>query len=291
MLLKITGLNACHVFFTKDSITKKIIPDKKKLFADPNLLYKEDRDIVNSPFYFKGTNGKGVLLIHGWTSTPYEVRLLGEYLHENGYTVIAPQLRGHGTVPKDLENVRWCHWMEDIQEAYQELRKDCGRIFVGGSSIGSNLAIHFAGREKNIAGLILLATPYKLKNEKLSLGFARILKMFKKYHRKIYPPTSGLSTSVTRLISYQRYPIKSALEIFDLIKKSREIFPAIRQPCILLQSTHDHIVARDSLEQMYADAGSEKKVKKYVNKAYHSFISDIRNKNVFEDIFQFIEGC
>jgi len=47
------------------------------LFADPDLLYKEERHLANQPFYFEGTNGKAVLLVHGWTSTPYEVRRLG----------------------------------------------------------------------------------------------------------------------------------------------------------------------------------------------------------------------
>ncbi len=92
----------CH------STVKKIINTAKSvLFADPELLYKEERHLVNQPFYFQGTNGKAVLLIHGWSSVPYEVRRLGVYLYENGYTVSGPLLSGHGTVPKDLENIKW----------------------------------------------------------------------------------------------------------------------------------------------------------------------------------------
>ena len=91
---------------------------KSILFADPNLLYKEERHLVNQSFYFEGTNGKAVLLVHGWTSTPYELRRLGKYLNENGYTVYAPQLKGHGTIPKDLEQVRWTDWLEDLEKSY-----------------------------------------------------------------------------------------------------------------------------------------------------------------------------
>lgn len=263
---------------------------KSVLFADPNLLYEEERDLINKPFFFPGTNGKGVLLIHGWTSTPYEVRRLGKYLNENGYTVSGPLLRGHGTTPEDLENVRWQEWMADLEKAYGDLKKGCSEIFVGGTSIGSNLAINFAAQKNDVAGLILLATPYRVKLEKIVVPFAKIFKKFKKYSKKFYPPTFGVSTTITRLISYPYYPVASALETFDLVMKSREILGKITQPCLIMQSTHDHVVSRDSLEKIYGDIRSKIKIKKYVPQAYHTFISDIKNEHVFEDILEFINS-
>jgi len=53
---------------------------KKIIFADPKLLFEEERHLINQPFFWQGTNDKGILLVHGWTSTPYEVRRLGRYL-------------------------------------------------------------------------------------------------------------------------------------------------------------------------------------------------------------------
>jgi len=263
---------------------------KSTLFADPELLYKEELGLIDQPFYFKGTNGKGVLLVHGWTSTPYEVRRLGKYLNESGYTVYGPMLKGHGTEPKDLEGVKWSDWLTDVEAAHQELKKECEEIFIGGTSIGANLAVHFAAKGNDVAGLVLMAMPYKIKYETVAVAAAKTMKLFRKYHRKFYPPTFGLSTTITRLISYQKYPIDSALETFDLIKKTRGAFLDITQPCFMIQSTHDHIVAKDNLERMYADARSKKKQKKYVKQAYHTFISDIKNEHVFEDVLNFINS-
>ena len=110
----------------------------------------------------------------------------------------------------------------------------------------------------------------------------------KKYHRKFYPPTFGAATTITRVISYQTYPISSALETFELVKESRKIFPLVKQPSLLMQSTHDHVVSRGSLEEIYKNIGSAKKKKKYVRQAYHTFISDIKNEHVFEDILNFL---
>ena len=57
---------------------------KSVVFTDPKQLYQEEKALLKEPFYFSGTNGKAVLLLHGWTSVPYELRRLGKYLNENG---------------------------------------------------------------------------------------------------------------------------------------------------------------------------------------------------------------
>lgn len=261
---------------------------KNVLFADPKLLYEEERHLLNKPFFFEGTNGKGVLLVHGWTSTPYEVRRLGKYLNENGYTVLGIQLTGHGTVPKDLEGVKWNQWLDDVSNGYEKLSQTCEKIFIGGTSIGANLALVFAKEKKEIAGLILMATPNRLKFENIVILFAKVLKIFGRYRKKYYPPTFGARTTITRLISYQTYPIGSALETFELIKYVRNNLAAINQPVLIMQSTHDHVVEKKSMEMIYEKIGSTVKKKKYINKAYHTFISDIKNEHVFEDILNFL---
>jgi len=259
------------------------------LFADPNLLYKEERHLVNQPFFWQGSNGSGVLLVHGWTSTPYELRRLGKYLNENGYTVYGIQLKGHGTVPKDLENVQWSDWLEDIRAGYAELKKTCDKVYIAGTSIGGNLALIFATEQTDIAGLVVMAAPYKMRYEPLLLFFAKmLLRLKKKYRKKIYPPTFGVSTTITRLISYQSYPVASVLEAFEAVREARKNLFKITQPCLIMQSTHDHIVAKNSLENIYKGLGSRKKEKKYIEKAYHTFISDIKNEHVFENILNFL---
>ena len=95
---------------------KKIFNTAKSvIFFDPGTLFKEERHLLNEPFYLESPSvGKAVLLIHGWSTTPYEVRRLGIYLNENGYTVYGPMLSGHGTVPKDLEEMAWTVWLADV---------------------------------------------------------------------------------------------------------------------------------------------------------------------------------
>lgn len=268
-----------------NEIYKKV---KRVLLADPELLYKEEKDLIKKPFYFQGTNKKAVLLIHGWTVVPYEVRRLGMYLNENGYTAAGPMLRGHGTEPKDLENIKWNDWLHDIKKAYRELKETHDKVYVAGTSVGANLAALLASEEPDVSGLILMAMPYKLKLERTVMFLAKLNLLFRNYNKKYYPPTFGVSTTITRLISYQVYPIRSAIETFDLMEYSRAKLGKINQPCFISQSTSDHIVARNSLEKIYAQINSKVKQKKYIKRAYHTFISDIKNEGVFEDILNFL---
>jgi len=259
------------------------------LFTDPKLLYKEDSEFIKKSFYFKGNNKKAVLLLHGWSTTPYEIRRLGMFLNEGGYTVYAPMLAGHGTKPADLENVIYQDWLNDGQIAFDNLNKKYKQVFIGGTSMGASLTIQLAKENKNIAGLILMATPYRLRFEEIVDLLVRFFSKFKKYHKKFYPPTFGSSTTVTRLISYQQYPLKNVLELAELVKESRKDLNKIFQPCLIMQSSSDHIISKSSLIKIYNQISSKKKKKKYVKRSYHTFIADIKNEHIFKDILNFLK--
>jgi len=59
-----------------------------------------------NPFFFEG-GPTGCLLIHGFSSSPPEMRLMGEYLAGKGLTVLGVRLAGHGTSPEDMATTAW----------------------------------------------------------------------------------------------------------------------------------------------------------------------------------------
>jgi carboxylesterase len=84
----------------------------------------------------------GALLLHGFTSTPWEVRPIGDALHEAGYEVSAPVLPGHGTLPRDLDTVDEDDWLRAAREGLDALTSR-PRLVVG-SSMGGLLALLLA---------------------------------------------------------------------------------------------------------------------------------------------------
>jgi carboxylesterase len=114
---------------------------------------------TDASFWFDGGRD-GVLLIHGLTGTPTEMRFIGKEFNNAGYTVYGMQLAGHCGTEEDLLNTGWRDWYHSVEAAYRHLARRCDRVFVGGLSMGAVLAMHLAANlpERAIDGLALYST-------------------------------------------------------------------------------------------------------------------------------------
>ena len=122
-------------------------------------------------FYFKGTNNIGILLGHGLTGAPDEMRELGEYLNRIGYTVSCPQYRGHGMDSDNFRNTSVDMWYEDFENAFFELSKKVEGVYVIGFSMGGTFTTRIAENHE-ILGVVtmnapLIGFPLKEKFEKM----------------------------------------------------------------------------------------------------------------------------
>src|SRR5690242_2683976 len=97
---------------------------------------------------------RGVLLIHGLTGTPMEMRLLGKGLNSAGFTVHGMQLAGHCGDTDDLLATGWRDWYASVERAADALRAKVDHLFVGGLSMGALLALKLAAeRPQQVAGV------------------------------------------------------------------------------------------------------------------------------------------
>ncbi len=89
----------------------------------------------------------GALLVHGLSDSPYSMRAIAQRLNEEGYTVIALRVPGHGTCPAALAEVSWEDWAAAVRVAARGLRKrlpDGAPLVLGGYSNGGALVVHYA---------------------------------------------------------------------------------------------------------------------------------------------------
>ena len=121
------------------------------------------------PFLLPGGR-HGVLLIHGFTGLPAELRLLGEYLNARGFTVLAIRLAGHGTTVEDLSRMEHEDWMDSVRDGYAILSGACDRISVVGHSMGADLAMP-PSAELEVAHAVSLCAPIMFPPE---LGLAQL---------------------------------------------------------------------------------------------------------------------
>lgn len=107
------------------------------------------------PFSF-GEGREAVLFLHGWTSTPRELRFLAERIARSGFHCQGPLLPGHGTCLADLAPTRFPDYLEAAEKAYEALAASHARVTVCGLSMGGLLGLELAVR-RPVAGLILVA--------------------------------------------------------------------------------------------------------------------------------------
>src|ERR1700742_4131618 len=106
-----------------------------------------------------GEGDIGVLLVHGFTGTPVEMRFLGEELAHAGFRAHGMLLPGHGTRVEDLDRTTWRDWADAVEDAFDTLALSCRRVAVVGQSLGGLLALHVASRRRDVAAVGSLATP------------------------------------------------------------------------------------------------------------------------------------
>ena len=100
----------------------------------------------------------GVLLLHGLSGTPNEMRSLAEHLGKAGHTVSCPRLAGHCGTYEDLKRSTWQDWLASAEAALADLKLRCDVIVVGGLSTGAILSLHIAARHPHdVHGIIPLA--------------------------------------------------------------------------------------------------------------------------------------
>ena len=236
-----------------------------------------------------GTGKTGVLLLHGFTGTPYVFREISQTLADLGYSVSAPLIAGHGTTEEDMKAKTWHDWYLSVQDAYLELQKDTEEIFVIGGSFGCNLACMLASKHP-VSGLVLIGYPRWIHNERaIKLGLPFVMAAGVEYYpkpRKYFEEDSVFSTT---LGGYEKIPLKSLREFFRLISRvSNTVLPAVTCPTLIIQSENDGLVLKQSGPHVFKLLGTKKKELKWVNEAHHRLHLGESRVEIFEYIRVFM---
>lgn len=115
--------------------------------------------MTDRSFRLEGTSDKGVLLIHGLSGTPLEMKHVAKKLYRRGFTVHVPQLAGHGLDQKALLRTTWHDWYASVESAFRELSGEVSQVYAAGICVGGGLAVTLAARER-VAALAVYSTTF-----------------------------------------------------------------------------------------------------------------------------------
>lgn len=240
------------------------------------------------PFFMLGDErkrGKGVLLVHGFTGMTPELLLLGEALHEAGYTVLAVRLAGHGTSPEDMERTKAADWFDSVVDGYFILKGCCTEVSVIGHSMGGLLALHLASMYE-VHALVTLASPIYIADHydltHLPSRADCIGIFYPKLRRR------KVTTEVWDK-AYRKMPLLAVHELVDFIEMVKEELARIHAPILIVHGTEDHTAKKESADYIYEHIASTVKSIAYVSSG-HLVMLDREKEKVFALCVDFLDG-
>jgi len=240
-----------------------------------------------------------VLVIHGFTGSPYFFREYARLLSEDGIHVRALRLPGHGTHVEDLEQSTHIDWREAVHRELEDLLDLGKKVFLLGYSFGADLAIDASIKFKNdIEGIILISPAVFIKGDAILRLLARF---YDRYTNVRIRPKPGMNLRYkkfyTRLKEYEKtgsylsVPVKSALEFFHFIDTfAKPYLSDVTVPTLILQSDHDPVTQTRSAKYIYDRINSDDKHLIMISNNEHVIISDDTRKKVYEEVVNFIKN-
>jgi carboxylesterase len=233
-------------------------------------------------FFYKG-NEIGILLCHGFVGTPQSVGELGKLLADKGFTVLAPRIKGHGTDAHELEACCYLDWIKDIEQAYLKLKKICRKVFITGQSMGGILAVHLAGKYKEISGVITI-------NAALSVpGYESYEDLTEP--RFIAEGKPDIKAEGIEEITYSAVPITAIHNLLNLIKSVKPKLSEVSCPLLVFKSEEDHVVPPDSSDALFEHVSSSMKKIISLTNSYHVASMDYDKEIIADRTSDYIHLC
>ena len=255
---------------------------------------------LGNGFTLRGDNGRTVVLIHGLTGTPSEMRFIAGHLNKKGYTVICPRLANHGESIWVLRDTKWQEFYESVRVLFTtgELANIPGPIFTGGLSMGALLALLLADEFKDrVKGVSCLAptlfydgwnTPWS--KFILPLGYLTPLKYFSYFKEE--PPYGIKNEAIQQRIhryyakaslkdienveqyGYPYFPVAQLYQLNLLVRHLTKKLNLMRFPVQLVQAKDDDMTSIKNSKFIYERIGSSMKEIVLLYNSYHVVTAD-----------------
>lgn len=255
--------------------------------------------------YTKKNNNRAVLLLHGLTGHPYEMKFFGRFLSKNGFDTYCPILPGHCCGINGVKDFVWQDWVSFALKQYDLLRFMYDEVYVAGLCLGAVLACVIGEERKDVAGICGLSTTLFLDGWEMpwykffmKLGFWTIFRFF-----YVFPELTSygiknprLSKKVLQMATWNNallncVPMVSFHELMKVAKHTMKNAKKITAPLILFHSLEDNLTSIKSSEFIYKNVSSFRKRLIKLWDCYHVITLDNEKELVAEKTVDFFNIC
>lgn len=232
--------------------------EKERAIPDPDrsfLRVKEDA---------RGS----VLLIHGVSTGPGDLRVLANELFDSGYNVYVLRLPDYGTPGHTISEVSWESALHQARQCFQLLKRGAGKVHVVGMGFGATLALHLA-RTESVSSLVLLSPAIMPKASLLQ----RLLVRMKLHHWKF----------VHRYVGWNA-------DLMEGMDKARGHVSKLRVPIYSAQCEDDDRASPESLRFLQRKSRHKASRFQVFPTGGHAILAEHGKRTLFRDIVKFCDG-
>ena len=223
--------------------------------------------------YEFNTNSKiGVYLIHGFTSTTYELKQIAKFLEEQQYHVVLNNLPGHGTTLEDCNKTKYQDWLDYSKIEFSKLCSTSDKVFIIGCSMGGVIALYLASLFP-VTGLIVGGVVLKFKLNFNTNYLNRVLcRIIKTRAKKLTFPKSIRDS--LNFYGYQSYPLIALEEFRKMNLYVKKELSKIKSPILIIHSQNDKVSIQDNVEIITRSIQSKDKNILDVENAHHNLFDE-----------------
>jgi carboxylesterase len=271
-------------------------------------------DTPNDDIVLPGSLGKTVILLHGLTGTPNEMRHLAFTLNKEGYGVICPRLANHGKPLSVLKHSKWEDFYGPLRALVSRVLDSGDRVYVGGLSMSALFVLLLAEEfgERLAGGICLSPTlffdgwnvpwynrllplasytplkyrlyfkegaPYGIKNPRIRGMVGR------HYAKARLSDTEGLSK-----FGYAFFPVSLFHELRRLVRTVIPLLGRVRAPMLLVHPEEDDTASVRNSQLIFDRISSPVKKLVRLTDSYHVITADQERDKVASEMSGFLAG-
>ena len=228
----------------------------------------------------------GVMLIHGFASTTFEMSSLRNFLAQKGLRVSARNLPGHGTTVDNCNATKYEEWLTATEQNLAELSNDCEKLYVVGFSMGAILALNLATLfpiEKLVVACPVMSFKNSFEVNVLVRIFNKIIvKKDKKTHHSEYKNIKNYS-------GYDQYPLIALNEFRKLNNFVFKKLNKVKCPLLYVHSKKDRLSLSKNIDLIMNNVKSKDRQKLILNNTtHHIFYDNPERELLLSTIYKFI---
>ena len=224
-------------------------------------------------FRVRGDGRKGVLLLHGLTGAPAEMKAVGRALHRKGFDLYAPLLAGHGGTETDLLKTGWRDWVESAKAAYRDFAQEVDEVYVAGICAGGAIGLELCAAFPEIRGAAVYSMLFEYDGwnmPKITLGAPVIQAVANlplvRQISFVQPHPYGLKDERLRGLAanalqslipgaLDRMPLGCMYQLYRLARHVETIAPTVEAPVLIVHAREDDLSDLRNAQRLRAALG------------------------------------